>query len=231
MKFRDLAWGAFLFAGSDYPTEQYDILAADSDFLQHVSLNPSIEHFQKLRDFLTHYGVPWAPKDLAGQYLAVWPRLQGHIHKLSGLRLDNCDLGKPEIYEAIASAYECLQSPHVWGSSTVASKTLHFFNIDLFMMWDADIEFRYRHQFGTRNYVEFLQKMQGLAFEMIADFRELSMAGEPAAYLSKKLGYKYARPLTKFLDDYNWITVTKRWPSSIPEWLLNLHSESAVTNP
>jgi len=221
VKFRDLAWGAFVFTKNDYPPT-YDSLAADPGFLHRLRTDPSVDDFQRIRDFLTHYGVPWAPKGLAAQYMGVWPKLQPSIEKLSGFSLEQCDLGDPPIADAIETAYKLLQNPHVWGSDTVASKILHFFNVHLFMMWDTPI-WSYSRQLGIKTYVDFLRLMQQRALEIMADYQTLSLPGNPAEYLSKKLGYTYTRSLSKYLDDYNWITITAKWPKCCPEWLLKLH--------
>lgn len=60
MKFKNLAWGSFVFAemaSSDYPSPYQDI-ATDTTFLRRLQVNSSLQDFQRLRDFLTHYGVP-----------------------------------------------------------------------------------------------------------------------------------------------------------------------------
>jgi len=92
-------------------------------------------------------------------------------------------------------------------------------------MWDSNIQAAYGKSFGSRGYLEFLQEMQEKAEEIIADFQRLSLPGGPAEFLSAQLGYKGIRPLTKLLDDYNWVTITKGWPSIAPDWLSRLLSD------
>jgi len=224
MKFKDLAWGAFAFAGmtrKDYMLP-YKALATDSTFLSTLKTNPSINEFQKLRDFLTHYGVPWAPINLASQYMSIWPSLQPCISLLASEILESFDFEQVDIADAIKAAYSYLQWPNVWGGDTVASKVLHFFNIQLFVMWDNDIQSNYGKPYGASGYLEFLKEMQNHAIEAITDFKQLNLPGTPSLYLSQQLGYGGLRPLTKLLDDYNWVTITKGWPSELPDWLSNL---------
>jgi hypothetical protein len=224
MRFRELAWGAFGFATmtqSDY-LAPYQSLVTDAHFLRRLETDPSLDDFQRLRDFLTHYGVPWAPIDLANQYLTVWPRLKPYIQKLASKSLEVCDLNSEG--PAIKEAYAYLQWPYCWGGDTVASKSLHFFNVDLFVMWDSNIQASYGKSFGPAGYLEFLQEMQNHMKESIADFKRLSLPGTPAEFLSAKLGYKGVRPLTKLIDDHNWVTITKGWPSTPPDWLSKLLS-------
>lgn len=228
MRFRDLTWGALGFAAmtrSDY-LAPYQELATDVEFRKRLQGSPSVDDFQRLRDFLTHYGVPWAPTDLANQYMNIWPRLKPWVQQLANKSLAACDLSSKETAAAIKEAYAYLQWPHCWGGDTVASKSLHFFNIDLFVMWDSNIQTAYGKSFGPQGYVEFLQEMQDHAKKIIADFERLSLPGTPAEFLSRKLGYEGVRPLTKLIDDYNWVTITKGWPSALPDWLSRLLSSS-----
>lgn len=221
LKFRDLAWGSFGFtaiARSDYLTP-YQSLATDYKFLKKLQTTPSLSDFQRLRDFLTHYGVPWAPTDLANQYVAIWPHLKHNVQRLTHENLETCDLNNRVITDAIEAAYDYLQWPHCWGGDTVASKSLHFFNVNLFIMWDSYIQGKLS---GSRGYLEFLQDMQNQIKEIISDFHQLSLAGTPDEFLSVQLGYQGIRPLTKFLDDYNWAVISKGWPSVAPSWLKEL---------
>ena len=224
MRFKNLAWGAFAFAGmtrNDYMSPYQD-LATDATFLMRLQTGPSTDDFQRLRDFLTHYGVPWAPTNLADQYVSIWPRLKPHIERLTTEDIETCALNREGIGDAIKEAYGCLQWPNVWGGDTVASKVLHFFNVSLFVMWDNDIQTAYGKSYGPQGYLEFLQEMQVYVQEIIADFEQLSLPSTPAEFLSQHLGYKGVRPLTKFVDDYNWVTATKGWPLELPDWLQGL---------
>lgn len=223
MKFKNLAWGAFVFARmtrNDYAST-YQELVKDIDFLNRLKTSPSLDDFQRLRNFLTHYGVPWAPTNLAEQYMSVWPKLEPHISKLADAAIDICDLGRGDIRDAITGAFGLLEWPTAWGGDTVASKVLHFFNVSLFVMWDADIQSAYGKA-GPQGYLEFLCGMQSDAKEIISDFRRLSLGAAPDEFLSQQLGYDCVRPLTKFIDDYNWITITKCWPQEPPDWLSKL---------
>lgn len=121
------------------------------------------------------------------------------------------------------AAYRYLQWPHVWGNETVASKILHFFNISLFIIWDIDMQIAYRKSSGPQGYLVFLIEMQYHIEEVISDFKQLSFPDGVAEFLSQQLGYREVRPLTKFIDDYNWITITKKWPKHPPHWILNLY--------
>jgi len=218
MRFSDLAWGSFVFANLTRQDFTYQTLESDKEFLRRLQTEPSLDDFQRLRDFLVNYGVHYARKDLADQYLRIWPVIKSDIHRLTSETLVGCDLDNSELQDSIRHAFSHLQWPHVWGGDTVASKVLHFFNTQLFVMWDSDIQLSYQ-KFGDQGYLDFLHIMQGHAIEAVNTFEQLRLPVEVADFLSEKLGYKTRRPFTKFLDDYNWVTITKGWPARIPEWL------------
>lgn len=226
MKFRDLAWGAFIYANLSKETHgesRYNNLVSSETFLRRLQQNPLLDDFEKLRDFLVHFGVHQAPKVLPAKHLHIWPELKPYVEVLQSQTLETVDLSDTEIQNAIKSAFSYLQFPNVWGGDTVASKVLHFFNVHLFVMWDWDIQIAYRKPYGPEGYLEFLQEMQSQAKEAIGGFNRLCLSGSPESFLSQRLDYQSIRPLTKFLDEYNWVTITKKWPSSPPNWLLNLY--------
>ena len=137
MKFAELAWGAYVWGNLNrdtYGYERYETLASDAEFLGRLPSEPSLDDFKRLRDFLVHFGVHYAPKDLAQQYISVWPQLKPYVQRLVGETLEKCDFQNSEICTCIQSAFGCLQWPTVWGGDTVASKVIHFFNPRFFVM-------------------------------------------------------------------------------------------------
>jgi hypothetical protein len=97
----------------------------------------------------------------------------------------------------------------VWGSDTVRSKVMHFFNVRLFVTWDDRISGPY--SVSGEGYFEFLKQMQIQARESIADFENLHHSCSVEVLLSEKLGYETKRPLAKLIDQYNWITINEGW--------------------
>lgn len=228
VKVKDLAWGAYVVWVRSAHAPVYQPLATSGKFLSRLQSNPRLKEFEALREFLVHFGVPWAPKDLAKRYLPLWPRLKPHVHRLAGQRLEECDLNDAAIQNAIQGAYDCFYL-WSWGGDVVASKVLHFFNTRLFVMWDSAIWARYHAgKSGSKAYLEFLRVMQEEAIEVLKDFKALGLHGGPEQWLSRQLGYKGVRPLTKLIDDYNLVTVRDRlsmatdWPEGAPQWLEGL---------
>jgi hypothetical protein len=218
MKFRDFAWGAFIFKTGYDDNSIYQPLASDNNFLARLKTTSSLEDLENLREFLVHYGVRHAPKNLAEQYLKIWPRLQPHIQRLSDERLEICNFDNPQIQNEIRAAYNLLLLG-AWGGDTTVSKILHFCNTSFFVMWDINIR---TGKFGPQGYIEFLQAMQREAVQVLEDFKRLGLPGRPEEFLSKALKYTSIRPLTKLIDDHNWVTITKGWPATPPDWLLGL---------
>jgi hypothetical protein len=223
MKFRDLAWGAFLYRNQNsgtYGERIYSDLTGDSKFLERLQNNPLLDDFERIRDFVAHFGVHWIPKAFAKEHLLpLWPTLEPHIAVLAKETLETVDFSKPPIQEAIIRAFNW--PSWVWGSSTVRSKIMHFFNVRLFVMWDDKISRPYPAV--GEGYLEFLSQMQIEAREAIADYEKLHHSFPVEAFLSVKLGYETKRPLTRLIDQYNWITISKSWPSSPPDWLLEYY--------
>ncbi len=220
MKFKELAWGAFIFKAGYRDYAIYQPLASDKDYLLRLQTNPSLEDFKKLREFLVHYGVPWTPKDLPQKHLSIWPRLQPHIQQLSSERLETCDFNNQQIRDEILAAFNCLLFG-TWGAETVVSKVLHFLNLHLFVMIDAPIMMHFG-RYGSQGYLEFLYDMQREAVEVLNDYQKLGLSGRPEEFLSQMLNYSGVRPLTKLIDDYNWVTITRAWPKTPPNWLFDL---------
>lgn len=226
MNFKELAWGAFLFKYKAGPDDfsYYQPLASDKDFLRRLQLDPSLEDFEKIRYFLAHYGVHFVPKDLAHQYVSVWPRLRPYIQRLSDENLETCDFNNREIQDHILGIFRRMDN-RTWGGDTVISKVLHFFNINLFVMIDSDISGHFS-KYGPQGYFEFLQEMQRQALEVLNDFCGLGTTGRPEEFISHRLNYQSIRSLTKLIDDYNWMVITKRWPKIPPDWLLDLFTQA-----
>lgn len=225
MRFGELAWGAFVFNlwNADSSSQRvYHDLISDREFLHRLPVAAQPGDLAKLREFLTQYGVHYAPKDLADQYAQVWPQV---THSASGLISENlltCDLAADsETAEGVKSAYGLLQWPHVWGGDTSASKVAHFLNPALFVMWDNIMQGTFGLT-GTEGYLEYLRKVRAEALEAVRDFEVLALPGTPETYLSEKLGYATTRPFTKLLDDFYWVTITHKRQTRPPEWLLAL---------
>ena len=88
-------------------------------------------------------------------------------------------------------------------SDAAASKTLHMLIPELFVMWDKEIKRSTPGGYGA--YQREMHKLAG---------RLASQAGVPTGELEKRLqqqlGYRGRKPLTKYLDEYNWFEAVGR---------------------
>lgn len=99
---------------------------------------------------------------------------------------------------------------------TAISKILHLVHPAFFVMWDKAIRTHYGREDtaiaeSDRGYVAYLVKMKNMAQHAMNDFHDTHPSEDAAlaTFLSKRLGVSRPVPLTKFLDEYNWLKVTK----------------------
>ena len=87
--------------------------------------------------------------------------------------------------------------------AAAASKTLHMLIPELFVMWDKEIT-----RSAPGGYGAYQRQMHTLAGRLSA---ELGVpAGELETQLQQQLGYRARKPLTKYLDEYNWFEAVGR---------------------
>jgi hypothetical protein len=74
---------------------------------------------------------------------------------------------------------------------------------DLFVMWDKEIK-----RSAPEGYGAYQRQMHSLARRLAA---ETSVPiGEVETQLQRRLGYRARKPLTKYLDEYNWFEAVGR---------------------
>jgi hypothetical protein len=112
----------------------------------------------------------------------------------------------PDIIEKMVRAFADLDDcPGVGG--TIASKMLSALRPDLFMMWDIPIARAYGFATTVAGYRRFLQLMAPATWRM----RELW--GKRVPSLEEHLKpqeREWSPPLTKFVDEWHWIRITRK---------------------
>lgn len=93
-------------------------------------------------------------------------------------------------------------------------------------MWDAPILSDFQGHSSADSdgtvYEAYLRNMQRFAQQVTKDFGDVvlhppAQPGETlSAYLSARLNYRPAKTMAKYLDEYNWITVTNKDKVEIP---------------
>jgi len=94
---------------------------------------------------------------------------------------------------------------------TSASKILHLLRPNLFVMWDTDIAKKFNVGMSPDGYLKFLRKCQDMLKRILELYRQNGIS-DPESYLFNKFG----KPLTKLLDEYNWLS-TRRWRERIED--------------
>jgi hypothetical protein len=151
--------------------------------------------------------------------------LHPYIKKLQGLDITTINFDtnvfvdgkKITISQAVEKCYKDLRKnvKHRF-AATATSKLLHILQPKLFVMWDRKI----RDDFHDKNsqvldsakgYGTFLQLMQKKATDVCNAFnkRYPRQKRDPAKFLSDNLKYNPPQTFARFLDEYNWITITK----------------------
>ena len=98
---------------------------------------------------------------------------------------------------------------------TLASKILGLANPELFVMWDGAIQKEYfplndpDEGHAASRYIRFLCEMEDAAKSIRQDASEQHGITDPAGYLSQTLGLNPPYTLAKFIDEYNFLTITK----------------------
>lgn len=117
-----------------------------------------------------------------------------------------------EVTEHLYDRFDAV--PHI--GPTATGKLLHALRPRLFVMWDEDIRDHYSREGppiaqNTQGYCAFLGRMREVAAAVNEAFEETGHAheGGPARYLSVELGIDPPKTLAKYIDEYNWVSITK----------------------
>lgn len=152
------------------------------------------------------------------------------ILKLRCLRLEEINFSEVidgmTIGDAIYHLFDKLRS---FLGLVGASKALHLLLPNLVVMWDNSIINRYGVPKSTRGFLEFQKRMKMELDEAINSYMAEHGVGREEA-IRKILHERYGdtpRPLTKMLDEYNWV-VTRRWRASDRSTLMGLRKEIDV---
>lgn len=97
---------------------------------------------------------------------------------------------------------EFASTPYFGGTN--ASKTLSLLRPGLFMMWDKPIADAYQFHI-CMGYAKFLRRMRQGAVKI----RELWLGPEALEEYLKPAGRAYRPTLAKYLDEWNWLRITK----------------------
>jgi hypothetical protein len=141
------------------------------------------------------------------ELIAGWARGHiTHLERLEPLTIGDADL--PDHAEELGALHDDLIAQVKAGgvpnmSDAAASKTLHLLIPELFVMWDKEIK-----RSSPGGYGAYQRQMHALAGRLAAE-AEVAI-DELETRLQEQLGYRGRKPLTKYLDEYNWFEAVGR---------------------
>jgi hypothetical protein len=231
-KWNEFAWAAFLYSaiGGD---PDYQNLMNQTNFLNGLRTNPErlqpTEIQQKLiRGFLNRWKC--RVENTAKSAIAIRSTFEKTVlclQVLKGLKIEDADFSQIvrldnksiKISQVIEDYYTAVRDIGFRIGSTATSKLLHVLQPKLFIMWDKDILGDYHKNYpqisdSGKGYHAYLDKMKALGAQVSVDFQNATLNPPRrshqslANYLSSNIGYNPPKTMAKYLDEYNWVTIT-----------------------
>lgn len=170
-----------------------------------LDINPAKAYAYLIR-FLELWGVRRAAVNILPEELSS--KIRDIRSELAKLSLDILEADLEELNPIIKHVFQHISSVKGVGA-TSASKILHLLKPKFFIMWDREIAEKYGVEMCSSGYVEFLKKCQFILKKLLTEYRKLGIE-KPESWLTEK----YGKPLTKLLDEYNWLS-TRPWLNRI----------------
>ena len=229
----EFAWAAFLYGaiGGNY---DYQGLMRQTHLLGSLRTNPTglqTNQIQQkvVRDFLNRWKcrVQNTPQS-ANAIQTTLQNLLPYTQILNGLIIAtvnftqqvNVNNSLMTVGQVIVHCYTKVRNIKYKFGPTATSKLLHILQPELFIMWDKEILSHYRQQNrqvsdSGQGYCAYLEFMEQAAMQVHQSFRNAALnppatANQtPAVYLSTQMNYNSFKTLAKYLDEYNWVTITR----------------------
>jgi len=231
LTYEKLAWAAFVASVfKDTGPQAYMSIYRDTEFRRNLVHRPakvSLSDIQGklIEGFLNKWRSRFPKNDeSAAAIRSALEKRTPLLTKLEDLSIESADFclaitvdgSDVPVSDVIDNIFEGLAWAHGF-RTTVAAKIMGVLNPRLFVMWDDSIALHYACSFSGKGYMDFLRKMQILARSCLSDFARRFAEKDLATHVSQRLGYNPPLTLAKFLDEYNWITITKEI-SLPPKW-------------
>ena len=211
---------------ADYD-KSYEEIMNNKEFIKSLRTSPGLHEMQKIIEFLNR----WRCRIKSGteSEKAILSVILENLSLLSFLRNYTIkDINFDEavcennfilkIKDLITLIYIKFRDVDFKFGSTATAKILHILVPELFVMWDNAI-FNYYRGVDERvsdsgpGYVYFLILMKELAVSINNNYQSIEIDQSVkskglASYLSMIIDCNPPRTLAKFLDEYNWVTIT-----------------------
>lgn len=235
------AWSCFLYGGIG-GDQDYQHIMKNTALLQQLRQAPQSISNRDFQDkvisrFLNKWKCrtpnnPRAASIIKNQLIQLHPYVQA-ISKLTirdsfASSVTVPSHGQQTLGQIIDHSYSTLKGCTNRFGPTATSKLLHVLLPEVFVMWDGPIIDNYRKidktiSESSRGYHCFHERMRNLILNVDQSFASsqsnpIASAGQSFDnYLSTQLKYTPAKPAAKFVDEFNWITITKN-VSVPPNW-------------
>lgn len=225
LSFESLAWACLLYNYMTKYDEPYKKLLKDG-VISTLRTNPGGLGIEDVKDkIITGFLNKWSCRlkvtdPLAQEIIQATTNISQHLQRLNGMKLIDLDLDGNG--DAIKNCYRTVVNIGGRFSHTAASKFLHVINPELFVIWDSPMREHYKKHYGIATspdgYFEYMKKMkEGLNNKVLPSFRAAENQC-PAIFLSEKLQICPPKTFVKYLDEYNWITITRGVIELPPPW-------------
>ena len=223
--FTDLSWAALLNYYRTNGDKRYIKLMADKSFIDRLRTSPGDIDPGELEQKLVLDHVNVINFDLlmgcrlAEQILGRIAKIQPEVRLLQGLNITTVDPLDHRVIDSIQTIYRELSTVNgLW--LTGVSKIAHVLNDQLLPIMGLDVIDRFpqiREQ-GYGGVGAWLNQIHEDALSVVRDFQQKGYSDTPEEYLSGRLGYRSAKSLVKFLDEYYWIYYGESLPLP-PKWI------------
>jgi hypothetical protein len=184
-----------------------------SEFRESLIRYCSNYEIERLLEFLNRWDSRRSYKDTAPVLLESVPDAISTLRHLTTELPDNGGLDDWDATLVMRAIDRLMADKGV--SATIASKILAVVNPELFPPWDNSIQQAYFP--GTRpgtpgagaRYASFINNMTVAAMSIRKDALAHLGIADPADHLSKTLGHHPAYTLAKFIDEYNFLIISK----------------------
>jgi len=180
-----------------------------------------------IRGFLNKWRSRFPNNSESGSaILSTISRLSPYLQKLIGCDIESVNfddnIHTKDVEDTIFNCVTCIFNAvaNCYGfRTTVGAKILGIINPNLFVIWDNEIAYHYGLKlfkdspgniYSGEGYVTFLKEMQRIARLFLSDYQNRFGKRDLTEFLSLRLHLNPIMPLAKFIDEFNWITITKK---------------------
>lgn len=241
MNISEILWTSYVYQKyTDYDSG-YEDLSRDAGI---PLMEFDLERMKRLLIWLNKWGCRTILKDnydLISENLRDFlERNKAVIEKFRGISIKNFERDEITKLEGFYDELKYIDAGHnkkknkrYHIGTTGASKIMHILFPDLCVPWDSNI----RREFGLKetgeDYIKFLEKMKkevlGLEDSYITFCKKHKVAKRNVnEFVRGILNDKTEKSITKMIDEFNWITITKKFDRLPPRTLLDLLSNNVV---